>query len=299
MYSVELKEVILFLFDEIKKAEYQGATEYKVLKLLYKLKEELPIDHSLKNSIPFYWYFHGPFSDPVRSELNELQGQYLKKEHYRGYQLLNLIQEREFDSDIIDIDVQKITHNLMEGKIFFNIERMVYDENAPYKFMPYYKFDFLDTLKSYEQTIKNGEENSDLIEKAIETCYDCESKLTSNPYYLKYEDLFSKFLTNIDKLNRNELWLSYFTEIKQEAQSVWNTFGNGVRVKHHDNYYNSSELDWDKHFKSELNLLDLSINRLSKIARKSSRKEKVKFSETSKRILSSTLGTYLTCDNNG
>lgn len=303
MENYEREELILFLLNEIDNTDHiVGINEYRLNKVLFKLEQKLPENHVLKYSIPFYWYFHGPFSDWLRVELKELLNKNLiKKEKYRTYQLFRLVSEKIPDTNIIDSKVERIVSKLLKKETFFKIDRIVYDEDAPYKFMPLYKFNFLDTIKAYKNSIEKGEENSELIEEAIKICYKCESKLPFESYYLEYDELFSEFAVNLDMLNDNEITDIYFNEISKGALETWCTFGYGVRVKHHHHYYNDDALliEWDGEFKSKLNGLSLLMEKFNEMSVNSSSLEKVNFSETSQNILSSSVGNYLLSDNNG
>lgn len=293
-----LEALTLLLFNQIKEAEYEGASTFKVLKLLYQLKEELPKDHILQEDIPFYWYNHGPYSEPVKHELVGLTGEYLIEIPNSDNKLRIKtdfdINEITYDSDVIDQKVTKIIRNLMKKRIFSDIESIVYAK-APYPFMPLYKLDFWKKIEKYKESIVDENENPDLIEAAIELGYKCEAKLPSEPYYSKYEELFSKFLTDLDKINYNDMASYYYEAIENETKDVWFTFAQGLRVKHHEpvQIYEIKINNWDRMFNDKLKGLKINLNRFRSLARKRSMGTKVEFSDNSKRILSSTLGTYI------
>lgn len=319
MQNDDLKNTILFLFDEINKTEYlEGATKYNTLKIFYELKKELPEEHPLKEYFAFYWYLHGPFSEHIVAKIEKMVGKYLTKEpqphkKYDLYKIKSDIKVKLYNPELIDDEVRKIIGKLLQRKIFFNIEKIVY-EDAPYPFMSLYKTDFLKIIKNYNYSVLNGNENQNLLEEAVTKCYKCEGKLPFESYYSTYEDLFSEYLTSLDKLYRNEMMPNYLYDVYKKSMinktngppiyiETWNTFGYGVRVKKHEphpDYENRKKLDnWDHIYKGHLEEFDSNVKKFSKFARENSRARKVDFSETSKKILSSTLGTYLTCDNNG
>jgi hypothetical protein len=292
----ELGEVILFLFDGIKKSGYEGATKKKILKLLYALKQELPEDHPLNKLAPFYWYLHGPYSEPVEDAFRILDGIYITKKPYNNYSLYEIDPqlnfEIEYNLDLIDSDVYKIVSKLLKEEIFFHIEEKVYRHYAPYEFMPLYKLDFLETIKD-EKVLG--------LDKAIKIGYKSESKMPAESYYLDYEDIFSEFLVSLDRLNSNEKGEFYFSEILKESINAWNVFAQGVRVKHYEScpQYENKKSTWDNLFNESLSIFSMEIERFSDIARESSKSKPSKLSETSKKLLSSSLGTYITCDKYG
>lgn len=63
----------MYLLDLInQKKDYKGSTKFNILKILFKLKKELPDNNPLKENIPYYWYLHGPYSDVVDHDLKSL-----------------------------------------------------------------------------------------------------------------------------------------------------------------------------------------------------------------------------------
>jgi hypothetical protein len=293
MGSENLRDLILFLFEKVDKSDsLEGATKYHTLKLLFKLDQELPHNHSLKFSIPYYWYFHGPLSDPVTEKLSSLLGNGLEIFEKNRNTLYRIQDSAEYNPNNIDEETRNIINQLLEPKNFFQIDKKVYKEYAPYEFMYPYKFIFLENIKKYGKVSTDESENSDLMDDAVDLCYDCESKLPGEKYFLEYEDLFSKFARTLDKINRNDIGKDYFIEIFTSTNKIWETFAYGLRTQHHHNYYENSVSQWDAQFKSEIDNLNYVIEDFSSIARSSSRKPKIKFSETSKKILSSSIQAY-------
>lgn len=294
-----LEAITLILYNQINDAEYDGASRFKALKLLYQLKQELPEDHPLRENIPFYWYRHGPFSDIISQKLDELIGQYLLKVPYGDKFKFRIrpefeIEEINYDHEIIDQKVIKIIKKLMNRDVFDYIAKIVY-KKAPYPFMPLYKLKLWKNIEDYRDSIIKNDENPDLIESAIELGYKCEARLPFESYFSKYEDLFSNFLTSWDRIYQNDMADFYFPNIENNVETVWYTFAYGLRVKKHDKFsiYENQVIKWDIKFQKELINLRSDLKQFRRIARKSSNGNKVEFSDTSKKILSSTLGTYV------
>lgn len=46
--------------------------EFRMQKLIYKIKMELGKDHELYSRLPFYWYLRGPYSEVATQTFNDL-----------------------------------------------------------------------------------------------------------------------------------------------------------------------------------------------------------------------------------
>ena len=293
----DLEAILLFLYEQINKTRHDGASKFKTLKLLYQLKQELPPDHPLQEHIPFYWYQHGPYSDIINNKIDILSRQYLLKIPNKNKFKINpdfTIDQTDYNPEIINQKVKKIIKKLMVKNTFEHITRIVY-QKAPYPFMPIYKLELWENIENYVKSILQNDENPDLIQTAINLGYKCEANLPFEPYYTRYEDLFSNFLTSLDKIYQNEMADYYNKEIKKEVQSVWYTFTYGLRVKQHDKcqIYENQTRKWDIQFQKKLDNLNFDLKKFREIARKTSNNNKANFSDTSKKILSATIGTYI------
>ena len=114
----DLEAILLFLYEQINKTGYDGASKFKTLKLLYQLKQELPPDHPLQEHIPFYWYQHGPYSDIINNKIDILSKQYLLEIPYNNTNKFKInpdftIEKTDYNPEIIDPKVKKIIKKLM------------------------------------------------------------------------------------------------------------------------------------------------------------------------------------------
>ena len=78
-------EVIHSLIRQIfKEKPHHGFTETQLMKLLYKLKAQLPEDDPLREVIPYYWYYHGPFCPDISNGVALLHATHeIKRTGYR------------------------------------------------------------------------------------------------------------------------------------------------------------------------------------------------------------------------
>lgn len=290
--NVVVKNLILYLFDSISEKDYKGLNKFRIHKLLFKLKTELSDDHPLKENIPYYWYFHGPYSEIVDTQINQLNSDYIKTNEYNLFYLNKSI-ENEDIFKIIDNEVIDIIDNLLKPKNFYNIDKIVYEEDAPYEFMPLYKLKFIKELDKYVKSVKSDETNLNLLDDIIEDNYELKVTLPLKSLFKDFNDLFLIFSTDLNRVLENySTNLSYLETTLNNTIRVWTTFAYGIRIDHHDKYYDNKIKTWERMFNKDLNRLRTIVNRFDNSTRIEYPVDELEFSNTSKRILSATVGNY-------
>lgn len=286
------KNLILYLFDSISKKEYNGLNEYRTHKLLFKLKTELSEDHPLKESLPYYWYFHGPYSEIVSAQINNLKSDYIKLNEKNLF-YLNKSPENKNILKIIDDEVIDIIEKLLEPKTFFNIDKIIYEKDAPYEFMPLYKLRFIRELDKYVNSIAMDNKNLETFDNLRDIYYDLKVTLPLEEIFKDFNDLFLIYTADLNRIfEYSDDNLSYLKRTLDTTKRVWKTFAYGIRINHHDKYYDSRVESWKRIFFNDLNKLKTIINRFDNFTMKEIPIEEIEFSDTSKKILSSTVGNY-------
>lgn len=160
-------------------------TRLKIHKILFKLKVELPEYNTMKDYLPFYWYDHGPYSEVIDNNINDLvDNGYLTAYPEEDYILLGiadifpnmetgikphcdfalitdkatkeLTTRREYRIDIPNIDdfeyaVKRITYiNKYTMYNFKPFVRDIYLKYEPYVFMHTFNLDFRDQLEVFK-----------------------------------------------------------------------------------------------------------------------------------------------------
>ena len=290
--NMVVKNLILYLFDSISEKDYKGLNKFRTHKLLFKLKTELSDDHPLKEKIPYYWYFHGPYSEIVNTQINQLNSDYIKTNEHNLFYLNKSIKESDI-SKIIDDEVINIIENLLEPKNFYNIDKIVYEEDAPYEFMPLYKLKFIKELEEYVKSVKYNNTNSHLLTEIIERYYELKVTLPLEPLFKDFNDIFLIFSADLNRVfEYHDDNLNYLERTLKNTARIWKTFAYGIRINHHDKYYDSRVNDWKRIFLTDLSKLKTIINRFDNFTIKEIQVEEIEFSDISKRILSSTVGNY-------
>lgn len=133
----------------------KGLTKTAVQKVLYELKRSLPEGNRVGDSLPYYWFEAGPFSEHVARGLDDLQsgGAVVREDHGR-YSVFKLGREGgrlvEHDADIQEAraHLQRIVRGMRPLSAAPEM-RAQYERCAPAPFCPKFKLDFMPVLEAH------------------------------------------------------------------------------------------------------------------------------------------------------
>ena len=220
--------------------------EFRLQKLIYKIKMSLGKDHELYDELPFYWYRDGPYSEVVADEFKHEQPNLITE---NGFSILkdNCIAQSQLLQEFPQI---KEELNIVENRdYFFNqMDKDIYKDHEPYLFMHKYKYRIYNPVKN--KTLDIG--NEELIDKL----YFCQGDLPIKGYFYDFKLIYSTFTTNIDLLNDCGNFDKHWEELEKIILDIWETFSKGLRVITKDTYYNNYTEKWDKEFKNALTPLE-------------------------------------------
>lgn len=282
----EVSDLMKFLLFKLKEKDMTIA-EVRMQKFIYKIKKELGEEHELFDSLPYYWYYHGPFSELVKSSFKHLTSLYCTSLNNTSFILKESYSE--FENSILSNfpEINKIANKVLKDRDFFyeNFIKSIYKEYAPYEVMYPFRYGIFKTADKQENPQNIN------IDKYVDLFYDCESLLPEENIFMDFSDIFSQFTTNLDLINDSGNFNDFWIHLREPIKYLWKTFASGVRVKHKDKYYNAREKKWNQEFNSHIKMLNsitdkteeyLSVNRIPN-----------KYSDSQKKILNSTLGSYL------
>ena len=237
--------------------------EYVLQMIIYKIKMELGDDHPIYDKIPYYWYCHGPFSEVVKKSYRHLKAYCthvkddkiaIKPEHIPNYQ------KNKITNKFSEIEAINYTIIYKRNYIYSNLAEDIYKDYAPCKFIYPYKYKVFNLSESEKLAI-DGEEFLKLVKH-------CDSLLPWDDFELKYDIIFSNFVSAIDFFNDNDLIANYWSDIKQALRNLWFTYAKGMRIQKHDFYYDDKKQLWNRIYLQSLDktgdtvqtLLDNSLN---------------------------------------
>ncbi|MFH1391209.1 MAG: hypothetical protein ABIH20_02755 [Candidatus Diapherotrites archaeon] len=237
--------------------EKASLTETWFHKLLFDLKQKVD-NKEIRDALQFYWYKHGPFSETVKQELVSLYNENIFSQtvsengfvFYRLEKRISLPNEGHFsvakkvlNQIIIETDLFKLNNKVKE----------IYD-NAPYKFMKNYKHDYLERIREFKYFIETGEENEKFLEnykeKLTDSLYGCESLLPFDKTFSEFNQVFANMVGEITTFmsmnNGKDLFL--LDESLRVSEEAWECFAKGLRLEHHDSFYDKKVPFWKKDF---------------------------------------------------
>jgi len=115
--------------------------------VLFEVRRALPRDNPGRERLPFYWYTHGPYSEIVRSSIEDLERRgILREETKAGKTLLVLDARPAAVGCVCEDELWRIVREIDPLEAFIN---RIYRDHAPYEFMPRYRVDFIASLEGY------------------------------------------------------------------------------------------------------------------------------------------------------
>lgn len=255
------EEIIRGLINNIFLQTNVKLTKTAIHKILFKLRTDLPVGHSIRSCLPFYWYNYGPFSEVVGSVIDEMKDSdcLSEEEDRNGNALLsstgNVLNETGVFREVNE-KLSTIVQSVNVYRLDSFIER-IYRDNAPYEFMPLYKLDFLKNLDDVVFHIASDSGSSQQIDRLESVLFECEASLVEEPLFRDYNRKFSTFATSMERsfnLIRDGESCSkpVAQKIQVPAEEVWYTFARGVRILEpaHDSYYNDKIPAWRTEFQN-------------------------------------------------
>lgn len=244
----------------------QAIPGYGIHKLLYRLKQDHP--ERFAADLPFYWYEHGPYSEPIKEATTALAlAGRLQEDPVPGgwqYSIRTDDSPGELSPDeLAAIESTLATFGKMPAR---RIMSDIYWQDAPYAFMPVMKLELLPTLQIVAEDFsassgRPGWRAEEAIKKVPGALAKCEGRLPPEPYFDEFVAAFSIYRAAADRalafLQRSPGpdAAALATRVSHKSWEVWATFARGARVLHHDAYYDVRKNEWDAQFRREASAL--------------------------------------------
>ena len=270
--------------------------------VLFEVRRALPRDNPGRERLPFYWYTHGPYSEIVRSSIEDLERRgILREETKAGKTLLVLDARPAAVGCVCEDELWRIVREIDPLEAFIN---RIYRDHAPYEFMPRYRVDFIASLEGYiasrpEGTLDQGSFcGIDCLEDAL---YACEAVLVEEPLFEGFNDEFTAYVSGAGKafdIARTGESAAYpaIRATCVVARDVWCVFAGGVRIlsRGHDDYYDGRLERWEQEYREAFSALAPKVRAYNRYIRESARRTPHgEPDERTTRILSSLIEGYL------
>lgn len=233
--------------------------------MLFQVKQQLPNENHIKDRLAYYWYKEGPYSETVDAGIQQLVSTgkiKVRSDHGMTYEFDSskaLMPLMKHDDDM-DEASRKITDTVER---FVNIGDAVRDiyKSAPYEWYTAYNYTFRNKFEVYCNSILDDHASS-LSNEDIQNALDeAVLKYPSLPEFIEHRRIFMDFakMLNAFLLSDERANTDALVTLQQVFDDIWTVFAHGVRIKHHDNYYEDRVVDWQKIYEQKLDDLDADI----------------------------------------
>lgn len=264
MKNVDL-DPLTYLIDYVFEELPEGA-ELKYIdaqKIFYLTQQRLDADNRVAQSLPFYWYIHGPMSKAVSYSLNTakqegiIDGQTTPTagQVYTPGQAAP--PEIEEDGDL-ERAKEAIDEVLEEYDIFSDLDERLRDDiyvDAPYNFQLYYKFEVLPAIEEFAGEHYIVTHPPDEIQFRLARA---EAKFPTDPAFNECSHLFSRFITlaetYLEEVDESEK--AAVETFEQLANDAWELFAKRLRIEEHDDAYDDDIDSWKLEYNSSLQSFD-------------------------------------------
>ena len=274
--------------------------------VLFEVRRALPRDNPGRERLPFYWYTHGPYSEIVRSSIEDLERRGILREETKAGKTLLVLDARPAAvgcvcEDELSAVVGRIVREIDPLEAFIN---RIYRDHAPYEFMPCYRVDFIAPLEGYiashpEGTLDQGSLCG--IDRLEDALYACEAVLVEEPLFEGFNDEFTAYVSGAGKafdIARTGESAAYpaIRATYAVARDAWCVFAGGVRIlsRGHDDYYDGRLERWEQEYRKAFSALAPKVRAYNRYIRESARRTPHgEPDERTTRILSSLIEGYL------
>ena len=237
-----------------------------VLKILFQAKDRLPDGNPIKDALPFYWYRDGPYSNVIHDAIKSLQddGMLLNsRAPYKTYY---------FNSAKANVPLVRADQHMDEARSaitevvdeFNHTESLVNEiyHDAPYQWYATYntkfKTPFSEFCKSFVEYSPKMHRRDNILNALDDAVLDF-PQFPEFPElcraFMKFTRLLSSFLLTPGYAEHRDV----FPILDGMSNAIWNAFAYGVRIGHHDAYYDNKVDGWIKTYKDALDGLDANL----------------------------------------
>jgi hypothetical protein len=221
-------------------------------KIFYLTRRRLDSDNRIAQSLPVYWYVHGPMSKAVSYTLNTAkQAAVVDGETTPTAGQVYTRGDGEPPEIDDDEDLQRaraaIDAVLDEYDLSSDLDDRLREDiyiDAPYDFQRYYKFDVLPAIEEFAREHYVITHPPEEIRFRLARA---EATVPSEPAFSEFGRLFSRFVTlaetYLDEVDESEK--TAVETFEQLAHDAWDVFAKRVRIEVHDDAYEDTVASWE------------------------------------------------------
>jgi len=250
----ELLPLISYVYSSKPESSF---TTRQLLKILFKLKKQLPDNELLQKALPYYWYTHGPYSETVANSITSMiRSDTLNLVEADGYELPCLPKAPIIIKTVAEPEVYDALKSILATHDVYHPDKLIseiYRNYAPYEFVSLYKLELLTNLRQYVSRRKFDE-----ILSLEDVLYECEAALPIEPFFEDFNNEFSLFVTYtsllFDHARETKGINTSFYQTLKTAETLWARFASGLRIlpKGHDEFYEDRLPRWLAMFRKDV-----------------------------------------------
>lgn len=259
-----VQELIRVAMQRLPKRDRSRVTKKHILKTLFLARENLPEGNSVRPLLAYYWYLEGPYSETIYANLGKMVSagrvdadKTSNRETYRLVPEYALKQVAPHSDDVegASIEIGRVADDFASVD---DAVRQAY-ESAPFKWYTTYNLEFKPKFERHCGAVLAGRNSRYTDRDILEWLDDAVLDYPTIPEFVGHRMIFMDFAKMLNAFLR---WDSYHTRkdmlrtLQVLCGDIWEVFAYGVRVYHHDPYYDSHADRWMAKYKRELGKLD-------------------------------------------
>ena len=250
-------------------------TKKEILKIIFSAKEMLTEQNPYKQSLAFYWYRDGPYSEVIEDNLQMLVDEKKiirsKTNQRETYRLAPEHNERpivQLYDDFIREIVDAVQHVKNKFTDVHDIVQHIYKTAAPTPWYVSYKLEFMPKFESHCKDIKENRKSLYTPEQLLDLFDDAVLDVPMDPKFIGIRLVFmdySKILNAFLRWDEYTSHIDLLDELLEICHNIWNVFAYGMRAYNHDDYYEPHADEWRHKYEEEVRALDrIVIERVKK-----------------------------------
>lgn len=250
-----------------------SVTKKEILKVLFKTKERLPDDNPVKGHLAYYWYRDGPYSERVYACLDGLvrSGVVIpsKTDQYETYRLAPKHAGKPLapSSDGLDAARRALDEVVAD---FVNVGDAVREtyKGAPYEWYPAYRLEFRPKFESYCNAVLGSRPTTYTPKDVVDWLDRIVLDYPPLPAFIEHRRIvmdFAKMLHAVMGSDPRHAHKDLLRELLGLCGRIWEVFAYGVRLEHHDEYYDGHVDGWRKKYLEAVAELDGDIREQTRV----------------------------------
>ena len=261
-----IRDLVRVVFSKMSARKRRNLSKKAVLKILFQARKRLPDSNPIKDALPFYWFKAGPYSDVIYAAIESLQNDGMLLESRTGYKTYR------FDSAKANVPLVHADQHMDEARAAItevvamssHTEPLISEvyRDAPYQWYATYnlkfKTSFSEFCKSPAGNGPGGRRRDDILNALDDAVLDFPQFPEFPELYrafMKFTRLLSSFLLTPGHAEHRDV----FPILESMSNKIWDAFAYGVRIGHHDAYYDDRVDGWIKTYEDALAGLDADL----------------------------------------